>query len=57
MNKLIILVSTLISLNVSAQYADKCEFDIRCDYNDIYEIKTLEINEPKYKGLPQRYNY
>ena len=57
MNKLIILISALISLNASAQYADKCEFDIRCNYDDIYEIKTLEINEPKYKGIPQRYNY
>lgn len=57
MNKLIILVSTLISLNASAQYADKCEFDIRCDYEDIYEIRTLEHNEPKFKGIPQSTRY
>ena len=57
MNKLIILVSALISLNVSAQYVDKCEIDIRCDYDDIYEIRTLEYNEPKFKGIPQSTRY
>ena len=57
MNKLIIIVSTLISLNASAQYADKCQLEIICDYDDFYEIKTLEYNEPKFSGIPQRFSY
>lgn len=57
MNKLIILVIASISLNVSAQYTDNCKFEINCDYEDFYENRTLEYNEPSFKGIPQSFRY
>ena len=57
MNKLIILTIASISLNISAQYTDECNFDIRCDYEEFYETKTREYKGPIYKRIPQSFRY